>query len=116
MAVDIARLLNSIQDNDSVRRELIALLSKKIVRYGFRDSPIENFHADGLLSQDDMKEIMVACTTNVALILEQWIETPELLFNDPIRSQLESWWEDPDWVEVNLLKSMYADRLKEIKK
>ena len=57
---------------ETLQQFSIGTIAKAIVLDAFRNGPIEDMHADGKLSDDDMKTLNKHMVNKIARILEMW--------------------------------------------
>lgn len=68
---------------------------KALVRLCFRDGPIEDVHADGRISQDEMKQIMKHAVNMMYLFLKIKENCPTV-YAAIIKFFAPPYWDDPD--------------------
>lgn len=83
---DVHVLLNQEAKRRLVQSENIDALAKALTHYIFRHGPVENMHANGQLSQEDMKTLNEYMVNHLSWILTcvfegDWMRL-ELLFNN----------------------------------
>jgi len=102
--------LNRDSKERLLKQENIDSIAKALTHYAFRNGPVENMHAEGKLSQDDMKTLNKYMVNRLAGILvavheERWLQLELLLAYfqkygtnwdkaEPDMEDLELIWED----------------------
>lgn len=95
---------------DSHRKTMIAEMAKGLVYHCFRNGPIEDIHADGRISNDEMKEIMQTAVTEVAKKLEEYFVLPTILVAQLTQPSLmvDAKWSEPDWDHIMAAREAMA--------
>lgn len=86
----------------SLSKKEISIISKFIVFHCFRNGPIEDIHADGRISQDEMRLIMQAAVTELATVIDGFSNArgPYIKKENFLRLELMKLWDEPDWSYV----------------
>ncbi len=99
--------LNRDSKERLLKEENIDGIAKALTHYAFRNGPVEDMHADGKLSQNDMKELNKYMVNRLAGILvaiyeERWLQL-ELLY--AFLQQYGMDWDkaEPDMEELDLI-------------
>ena len=98
--------LNEFAKNELIKEENIEWLSKALTHYLFRNGPVEDMHADGKLSQDDMKTLNKYMVNRTAGLLKtlfdgEWIKIL-VLFDSIFYRNCGSNWDKPKYDVVEL--------------
>ena len=74
LSPEISEMLNQRAKERLLRPENMDALAKALTHYIFRNGPVENMHAEGKLSQKDMKTLNVYMVNHLAWVLTQAFE------------------------------------------
>ena len=107
--------LNEFAKNELIKEENIEWLSKALTHYLFRNGPVEDMHADGKLSQDDMKTLNKYMVNRTAGLLKtlfdgEWIKIL-VLFDSIFYRNCGSNWDKPryDVVELDMVFKSFVE-------
>lgn len=102
------------KSNEKARERLMNKLSDDklpiaLTHYAFRNGPVEDMHADGKLSESDMKTLNKYMVNKIATILfliseERWAELEVLL---SVYSIYGAGWDEPE-IDLNEIRDIIA--------